>query len=280
MINDLLDACNDFKMYLEQGNQRGQEYNNIVMKINAAFKSLKSHSFETSSFVENNMTKLYKIHEILVGSYAKLYLSAVEISKLRAIYDGFFQKVLGLKRFPSKIKFLPTKITQQFCQGITFFESEYDKDAHPFYHRNDSCGYDSKTAKEKFSSIQVKNAVKMCYLERAIYDQVYINLLRYQDLGHLRELRVMEKYYDEYFPNEAISLKVKFNENDDSWPIELAITSINYNIGNTSLEIYRKPYDFIRNMYKNEVHCTKLKNFKRYEKVQSYKTGETSWMAV
>jgi hypothetical protein len=276
MISDLLIACNHFKACLETENQRGKQFESLIKNIQKEFSHI-TKLRDTSSFVTRHLTKLYKIHEILVGSYAKLYLSSRELSHLRSIYDGFFQTTLGLKRFPTKIKFLPTKITQEFCQGITFFKDQYERKAHPFYHRVSSCGTNSKTAQEKFS---FKNSVKLCFLERAIYDQVYINLLHYQDLAHLKELRIMEQYYDTYFPNEVIIIKISFNDNDDSWPIELNLLTRNAATGKIMTEIYRKPYDFIRDTYKDEVHCIKFDNDKRYEKVQSYATNETSWIMV
>lgn len=279
MLSDLLVACVQLKKYLENGNHRGKQFQDLIDAIYNEFKKFKTISIhDTKGFVDKHLTQLYKIHEIIVGTYAKLYFTNTEIAQLRNRYDSFFQKTLGLKRFPAKIQFLPTKITQEFCQGITLFQDNFEKDAHPFYHRSESCGARDKTASEKFSSDRVKNAVKLCYLERTIYDQVYINLLHYQDLGHLRELRIMEQYYDQYFPNESLIVKVKFNENDDSWPIELETTMINYATGKFTTETFRKPYDFIQGLYKKEVYCTRIKNTNKYEKVQSYLTNESSWI--
>ena len=282
MIHDLLIACNNFKWYLEQENQRGKEFKALIDKINFIFKDLKlNHKIlDTSGFVAMHMTKLYKIHEIIVGTYAKLYLSDRERTIFRTPYDSFFQNTLKLKRFPTKIKFLPTQITTEFCQGITYFKTEHDKKAHPFYHRYESCGPNTLTAQSKFSSAQVKNAVKLCYLERAIYDQVFTNLLHYQDIAHLKELRIMQQYYDQYFPYEPLYIKVNFNDNDDSWPIELELITQNRETNKSIYEHYRKPYDFVRNVYKTEVHCKRNVNAKIYEKIQSFESNETSWILV
>lgn len=280
-VNDLLIACTNFNLYTEKTNQLGGEYNKLMTKMVEEFNKLKNTKItDKNGFVTNNLTKLYKIHEILIGSESKLNLDASGKKTLRSFYDGFFQKFLGLQRFPSKIKYMPTSITLAFCRGVTFFQQEYERDAHPFYHRSDSCGTETKTAQEKFSTIQVKNAVKLCYLERKIYDKVYFNLLHRQDAGHLREMRVMQQYYDEYFPNEIMKITLKFNEMDNSWPIDLNIVYHNFQNGKIRIDNFRKPYDFIRGTYKDEVYCRKIVNGKEYEKVQTYSSGENAWLLV
>jgi hypothetical protein len=99
-------------------------------------------------------------------------------------------------------------------------------------------------------------------------------------LAHLVELKEMERLYEDYFKNESVDIKLKYNENDDSWPIELTIITQNYANNKYTFETYRKPYDFLTDKYKQQIYCKKTsEDHKNFEKVQTY-SDETSWILV
>lgn len=282
MLKDLLLISNKFVEYIEHENMRGTKYINLLKKFKEEFddasKEVHLKITDIPAFIEKHMTKLFKIHEASVGTYAKLYLDKASIRDLRSSYDKFFGKVLGLKRFPSKIKYMPTTITTEFCKGITSFEDQYEKNAHPFYHREESCGSKGLPAQQKFSSEQTKRAVRLCYLERFIYDKVYLNVMHEQDLVHLKELKMMERFYQNYFPGYRLNIEMAYNQHDDCWPIKVQIITTDNN-HKMFFETYRKTYDFMKDEYKNEVFADKNDVFahKTYTKTQTYE-GETSWI--
>ena len=101
----------------------------------------------------------------------------------------------------------------------------------PIYHRPGSCGDRNVNFIDKFainvtddrSSIYTKKmALKQCYIERTLYDKIYEHVLHKQNLGHLIELRNIERL----LPTDIqIYIDVKYNPTTDE-PYMVVITTV------------------------------------------------------
>jgi hypothetical protein len=163
------------------------------------------------------------------------------------------------KRFARLATFLATR----FCKGITFFSTNGGIDAIPFYHRNNSCG--------PLSGINRTNKyfVKNCYIERMIYNYIYNHVFYEQDIGHMHELKNIERIYQDFYKNENLAIQVIFSS-DQLYPHQLIITTTKLN-HQPIVEIYTKPYDA------EIVDCVKYIASQKYEKKQTF-LEETHWI--
>jgi hypothetical protein len=110
--------------------------------------------------------------------------------------------------------------------------------------------------------------VKKCYIERLIYNEIYKHFIHEQNFSHVRELKYVSEYYYKYFPNESISVKIKYNKK--FYPYKLIVNEIknegfieeiytknweyNYVICQLMIKIYNKKYFFskINSYYQEE----------------------------
>lgn len=139
-------------------------------ELNVLLNKLMQYKSQISpEFVTKNQALMFKVHEVLVGTLAKLHLNKEQIGDNRSLHDKFFKTVFGIKNAKAHFARLPTRITTEFCKGIAYFESDTGLNKVPFYHRDASCGSEEQTAEQKF--LQSKDTKKTqylrnCYIER------------------------------------------------------------------------------------------------------------------
>jgi hypothetical protein len=216
--------------------------------------------------------ELFRLYDVTIGSYQQIYITSDSVDVMRSVIDTMFKRCLGIGKPRSRFKHLPTMIATEFCKGVTFFKSDVVEEI-PFYHRQTSCGSKTQSASEKFTilldnSTAIKHNKKAyvlkCYLERLIYDKIYTNTFHQQDIGHLHELQVMARVFQDYFPGEGIIVDIEFK--NQLYPVKL----------NIIYKLYRETY--IKDKYNSErVYCTKVKDGIQYDKVQTF-IQETAWL--
>jgi len=238
-----------------------------------AFNDLLRHqptSVRDAFWIEH-VANICVIHDSLVGKFAKTFTIRQDIDQaLRNPINQLF----GLFSKRPSFGYLPTVLFNEFCKGITYFDNE-DIHERPSYHRDASCGSATKTAIEKFSIqtkdtpeevIRKKAAVRLCYIERLIYDDIYRTILYSQDISHLFEKQTMDRLHSEYFPSDNITVKLIYN--DVVFPVVLSVTTVNSTNGSTTIETYAKPWKG------TTVKCTKIMGEKCYNKTQEFSKKE------
>jgi hypothetical protein len=141
--------------------------------------------------------------------------------KERSVHDRIFNILQMPKNSPQQI----TLVFKEFIKGITYFRNQKDSQDHPIYHRLASCGEafnicTNKTAKEKR---RVKKIIERCYLERLIYNEIYINqtINEDQDKAHIHWLEQTRQDFQTCFPR--LDLKVSIDSWEDIFPTKLRI---------------------------------------------------------
>lgn len=225
-------------------------------------REIRSINVNVLDFVQDNQAHLFYIHESLAGVFCKTYVREnASLQTLRGIHDRLFTACLNIRHPKRRFTHLATWISGKFCKGITYFEDDIEYDEGP----------KTRTSTEKFidSPSELKKIyVRNCYIERRIYDLIYTNTMHRQDIAHLYELKVIEKIYQDYYPNEYLSINLKFFD-DDIMPccLEISVEQSDYK---RTLEI------FTRSKNSDIVHCKKvMPNGKIYEKTQTGKHEES-----
>lgn len=59
----------------------------------------------------------------------------------------------------------------------------------------------------------MSSQIEKCYIQRLIYDCIFRRIIGYQDLGHSHELETVSRIYDDYFPENNLTVDVAFYEN-------------------------------------------------------------------
>jgi len=227
-------------------------------------------------FLNKNYGKFVRLHQTVFGDFNEWYKldeKTMRDKMFRGAYDLIYKQGFGISKFRSVVDTLATTIFTEFCKGITYFENEKDKSIRPIYHRYNSCGAANETTESKFSKQMLKSSnkkwyLRKCFIERLIYNKIYVNIFESQDMGHLDELQKIERLYDDNFPNENLTIKMTFR--NIIYPITV---DINWNDHN---EVYRKQY-IREHGYSTIVSCTNYNSGKLYEKIQTF-TEETSWI--
>lgn len=197
-------------------------------------------------------------------------------SKLKSIIDLVLKPLIAPFRTIEKwLENYTSTYFLQFIQGITLFhEDGIDEPSIPAYHRASSCGPKRADDDYNLANINCKEYIDIadlfrkkrnswnCYLERKIYDEMYINILNIfeQNFGHRLQLRHIEmNNFESCFPLlyfNFISINVLWNE---LIPIGL---EIKYKVrdtpdGNfkTIIEKYQKKFN--EESYLSAVSCLK-----------------------
>ena len=212
-------------------------------------------------FVNNNQGELFKIHDTLVGKFAKLYTNKQQLDHLRKIHDKFFINKLNIRAPRKKFARIPTWLVTEFCKGITYFNNNVGIEA-------------ASSGPLSRNNLTNKLFLRNCYIERKIYDLIYLKVFYEQDLGHLVELKSVERLYENNYPKEDLKVFVKMP--DGVHPICL------------QLQWYDKKDILIKESYfktfgKKLVTCRREvfedNNKKIYEKTQTF-DQETPWIIV
>ena len=207
-------------------------------------------------FVKQNKGNIYRVYYILANE-TKMYISDKSRRTDLARKVLHLMHVLLINNVKQFFERLPTDYLTEFCKGITYFSGEVITER-PFYHRESSCGTGKLTASQKFLSKRtvtespshqaIKAKVRKCYLERTIYDQIYNDILHYQDLPHFAELRKMERYYQDNYNERRITALIYYRNQIE--PESLIITTFGDAVGDKIEEHYEKTASKV-------VKCTK-----------------------
>jgi hypothetical protein len=226
------------------------------------------------TFWDQQVGNFCVIHDTLAGqNFAKAILNNNERNAFRTELNNVFGV---FHRRPSFIQ-LPTMLFNEFCKGITYFDNELIVER-PSYHRDASCGSKTDNVSKKFKikstdtlaeANRKKAAVRLCYIERLIYDAIYSKILYTQDTRHLVEKQAMDRLHHEYFPTENISIEITYN--DVVFPVGLTITTTSYSHNHTIIERYTKPWNT------TIVTCEKREDDRFYNKTQEFR-GEATWV--
>lgn len=269
-LKNLVNATIAYREYTENTNllrdtKRLVLKNMVLDSCKEVINALRSRNEQDIAKIFNsNIKNLYKIYDTTVGQFAKLYRSD-DITFFRPCVDTLFQKTFKVSNAATRFNMLPTAIFTEFCKGITYFQKDIINER-PIYHRENSCGSKSINYKSKFS-LATRDALKKCYIERLIYNAIFENILHYQDSSHKRELRNIERLYQDYFPKEQIILTVDFINITD--PVNVTIYT----------RVDGRPYSEEQYNKSNSglVNCVKfIKRFEVYTKTQEF-TKEQKW---
>jgi hypothetical protein len=242
---------------------------NIGKAVDVCIKTYSTHPIDTTLLVETVDCKilLNRIHVLLVDrEFKKLYVVPHAYNNnlkkyqqfdntIRSHHDRFFD-ALGIKRPGIKFVTLPTDVCTSFLKGITYFDTDLPLEEQPFYHRPDSCGTKKLPAEAKFAALTTnadiarkkkKTASKLCYIERLIYDAIFTNIRKRQDLSHLDELRRTERIYQDYYRSESISVQLQYDDTSSLVPVKLIITTVHPN--RLMIDTYDKSWA------SDKVHC-------------------------
>jgi hypothetical protein len=215
-----------FRDYLSTGIITDSGVKQWCKKLAKPIKTFVSRSKQNTkqdidAFIEDNIGQIYRFHETLAGVYGKTYMDSKQINDCRSPHDTVMQNVLNIKRPSRRFQHMPTKIFNKFVRGITYFASESVVEQ-PIYHRDASCGSANLDYITKFvNRSATADSLERCYIERLIYDAIYTTVYYKQDLGHLQELRNIERLYQER--NSGITIRVEVNFHNLILPAELVI---------------------------------------------------------
>ena len=192
----------------------------FYIDLNILYKELqkiKSNNILINGFIDKYNDELRQI---------KHFLLERKDVKSRTIHDKIFTSILRMN------KYIPLGITQvfeDFIKGITYFSDELEnKKKIPIYHRAASCGNSSEDFKKKYLQCYKDNDeltlktkrehIYKCYLERLIYDKIYLNSILHfpsglnselkQDDGHIFQLKEREKDFNECFLGINIEIDI------------------------------------------------------------------------
>ena len=291
-VNNALDKVMKERIYFSNKTLNSKIDNKCVKKQDAQvflqslddlYKELVKTGLDRRQFIKENNIKLDKLKSTLVSADKEFYKTCMDEDLSRALTTAYNRIYIHI-RYNAIIESLQrdaTKYFTEFAKGITYFRSEKQELRDPVYHRNASCGSKNQKSymrftKERFGPDK-SHYVYRCLLERLIYDKIYENTLRLQDLGHKHELETVQRIYDEYFP--VNSLKIKKLEYIGEMPY-LLIVGHYFQDSLIGEERYVRYIDG-SNQYQPQVDCEKedILAQKRYEKVQTY-DGPTDWIEV
>ena len=287
-LKQVLDSVQQFREYVEYKKIEKdpgfakfmQQLNYDMCKYATQLKTIKSDQIKLHKYYNNHLGELVRIHDTVRGGFANRFLTKLERLTFMKCYDSIYFKIFDQRKFGSDIAILPTQYFTEFIKGITYFQDEDVTNAHPVYHRSISCGTKAMTAKNKFSQGKDKTYLRKCYIERHIYNRVYTRIIEAQNTQHMNELAAVERYYEEFFPNEYIKVDVKFT--NFIHPSKLIITWQNKQYEYFT-EIYEKTYDVDTGVYSDTVVCKRMsRNSNRtlhYEKTQMFDL-EIPWMQL
>jgi hypothetical protein len=249
-------------------------------------------------YLQKNLKEFLTIFQVLIGSIAKERLKRYENKEfIRSIADKIFTKLLKIRKMKDYMYKFPSLIFTEFCKGITYFENDYISELDKLvYHRDASCGASDRDYLNKFQKnsndteeegIYKMNALKKCYIERSIFNSIYM-LFKYQDVGHLLELKHIERLLEEYYPKHNLAITITEYDNI-YYPKTLTIinSSVIHDMNIQIIENYTKVKDAVSKDYVDNVSCYKTiikqKNgksiVKAYNKTQTFQK-EFEWNRV
>jgi len=218
--NQIYNVLSNIKDILLKENFYENKLNKFYFDINYLYKELnkiKNNNILKQGFIDKHIDELRKI---------KNFLLERKDTRSRSIHDKIFTSILKMD------KYIPLGITQvfeDFVKGITYFSNEIEnKKKIPIYHRAASCGNSSEDFKKKYLqcykdnnelTLEIKrDHIFKCYLERLIYDKIYLNSILHfpsglnnelrQNNGHIFQLKERAKNFNECFLGLNIEIEI------------------------------------------------------------------------
>jgi len=218
--NQIYNVLSNIKDILLKENSYENKLNKFYFDINNLYKELnkiKNNNILKQGFIDKHIDELIKIKNFLLERKDK---------RSRSIHDKIFTSILKMD------KYIPLGITQvfeDFVKGITYFSNEIEnKKKIPIYHRAASCGNSSEDFKKKYLqcykdnnelTLEIKrDHIFKCYLERLIYDKIYLNSILHfpsglnnelrQNNGHIFQLKERAKNFNECFLGLNIEIEI------------------------------------------------------------------------
>jgi len=220
------------------------DLNNLYKEL----QKIKNNNILINGFIDKYIDELRQI---------KNFLLERKDTKSRTIHDKIFTSILKMN------KYIPLGITQvfeDFIKGITYFSDELEnKKKIPIYHRVASCGNSSEDFKKKYLQCYKDNNeltlktkrehIHKCYLERLIYDKMYLNSILHfptglnnelkQNKGHIFQLNERAKNFNECFLELKIEIEILY---ELGLPSCLIIKYIKNNVVEKTEEYYKIVY--------------------------------------
>ena len=190
-----------------------QDLNNLHKQL----QNIKNNSILIHGFIDKYNDELRKI---------KIFLLQRKDVRSRTVHDKIFTSTLKMDKY---ISLGITQVFEDFVKGITYFSNELEnKKKIPIYHRPASCGNSSEDFKKKYLQCYENNDelilkakrehISKCYLERLIYDKIFLNSVLHfpaklnnelkQNNGHIFQIKEREKNFNECFLGLKIEIEI------------------------------------------------------------------------
>ena len=193
----------------------------FYIDINNLYKELqkiKNNNILINGFIDKHYDELRQI---------KNFLLERKDVRSRSIHDKIFINILKMNKY---VSLGITQVFEDFVKGITYFSNELEnKKKIPIYHRAASCGNSSEDFKKKYLqcyknkdelTLKIKREhIYKCYIERLIYDKIYLNSILHfpsglnseqlkQNNGHIFQLKERAKNFNECFLGLNIEIEI------------------------------------------------------------------------
>lgn len=193
---------------------------NLTHDLEKTWKPVKKPEY--TNFVDQHMAELFQIRRLISGKAIVLYFDKRYHKSLKMLAHKIFIHAFRIHKISTFFTGLPAQVFSRFIKGITLFQRDVNATlGYPPYHRDNSCGSSSMDFYEKFhitSDMSVrkatnrKNALRMCVIERMIFNAIYKFLLGRQEPRHLAELKNVERMYQDYFPGHRLTIDVDMSQ--------------------------------------------------------------------
>lgn len=261
---------------------------------------------QLSIFVDENKLKLHHVKNLLVEQCnpnpppSRRTVKGVSIERatslrppvFRSFYDRIIKGCLGMSNDDDDSISI-SAVLKEFIKGITYFSDQHGDEV-PIYHRLYSCGatdddayyrewHKCRDTMNDTQRAEVEQRITTCYIERLIYDNIYVHLHNFfppqptaenkQNPGHLDRLEVTRKDYKTCFPSVEIKIDVEYTH---EYPYILRITKL-VNDTPRYTEIYKKEINRQRvtSVYEDVVECFVHKSSGIFYKYQTFERRET-----
>jgi hypothetical protein len=189
-----------------------KDLNNLYKKL----EQIKDNNILIHGFIDKYNDELRRI---------KGFLLQRKDQRSRSIHDKIFKNILKIDKY---MTLGITQIFEDFIKGITYFSDNIEnKKKMPIYHRAASCGNSSDDFQKKFMQCYMENNeitlktkrehISKCYLERLIYDKIYLDSILHfptrlnnelkQNKGHIFQLTERAKNFNQCF----LGLKIEID---------------------------------------------------------------------
>jgi hypothetical protein len=237
-------------------------------------------------FVSERIDQMLMIKDVIAGKDRR-YFSKIYSEDLQKALDKHYKVFSHRFPFMQIIKQKQANVTQlfaEFAKGVTYFATEFQELRRPIYHRDVSCGSalvksELKFVKTLFGPDKSKY-VERCLIERQIYDELYRQILGFQNIGHLLEIKTIENIYQSLSPNTSVDARVAFHP-ERRLPNSLTLTWSD-DSGLTSIEVFRRRLDASRDAYDPIVECTRydVTNKRVFMKRQTFESEVDEWHEI